>query len=95
MQIKTNEEILFEAYLQSIGYDYCGSTVYLKKRWFSSALYIAEINFNQTNAIVVHGHGYPATVTTIAEQIKSIFKKEVELVFKSDEPKKLDYCYYL
>lgn len=99
MNTKTNEQILFEAYLASIGYDYCEGKIYLKQGWlwFSSPYYIAEIELKQTELIdgfIVRGYGYPKTLTAIVEQMKSIFQKNVQLVFESDEPTKNNYCYY-
>jgi len=102
MNTKTNEQILFEAYLASIGYDYCEGKIYLKQGWVAKWLrelyYIAEIEIKQTeliDAIVVKGYGYPKTVTTIVEQMKSIFQKDVQLVFESDEPSRNNsYRYY-
>lgn len=99
MKVKTNEEILFEAYLQSIGYSTRQSIreetiqIVSKKGW-STITMIATITFKdgfQTienkNNIQVKGYGCPVTVTGIVKQMKSIFNtSKIVLTFVSDFP---------
>jgi len=99
MKTKTNEEILFDSYIKSAGLFYEGSRIYLPAGWpfrGSGYRYIATIDFHtsrlndpKADEIAVEGYGYPVTVTVtvIAEQLKAIFNKKVELVFLSEQPR--------
>jgi len=99
MKIMTTEEIIFESYLRSNGYHYKqfkNPKIYLPKiylpngRFFQSDKYIAEIDFCSKEKIIVTGYGYPKTLTIITEQLKILFKRDIELNFESDEPRN---CY--
>lgn len=85
---KSNEEILFESFIRSAGYHFKKKRVYLPAYWpFNrpSSKYIATIDFEDPE-IKVAGYGYPATVTTIAKQLESIFDKKVKITWAGDEP---------